>query len=293
MGERPRISSRIVGAEVGPIDHAVDARWLMAYAAGIGERGRRYYDTLGAQGPVAHPLFPVSYEWTAALALRARTIDSTLGPLAVHATHHVRIHRSPRAGDTVRTSARVVSVSRRRSGTLVVTRFTTVDQRGEPVTTTDSGTVYRGVDCAGEASVADAPPALPAIANAPVEWTEPVDVAAGTAHVYTECARIWNPIHTDLAVARAAGLPGLILHGTATLALAVSAVIVRHLGGDPWPVTEVAGRFTGMVALSSRFTVRGRGPVDGAIAFDAIAPDGRPVLSDGRLGYDGGLPGTP
>ena len=47
-------------------------------------------------------------------------------------------------------------------------------------------------------------------------------VSATAAHVYTEGARIWNPIHTDAAVAARAGLPGIILHGTATLALAVS-----------------------------------------------------------------------
>ena len=48
-----------------------------------------------------------------------------------------------------------------------------------------------------------------------------VPVAATAAHVYTECARIWNsdPHRSDYA--RAAGLPGIILHGTATLALSI------------------------------------------------------------------------
>ena len=54
-----------------------------------------------------------------------------------------------------------------------------------------------------------------------------IDVSAVAAHVYTECARIFNPIHTDVAVAEASGLPGPILHGTATLAMAVSAVVDR------------------------------------------------------------------
>ena len=33
----------------------------------------------------------------------------------------------------------------------------------------------------------------------------PVPVPANLAHVYSECARIWNPIHTDVEVARAHG----------------------------------------------------------------------------------------
>jgi acyl dehydratase len=99
--------------------------------------------------------------------------------------------------------------------------------------------------------------------------------------VYTECARIWNPIHTDVSVARAAGLPDPILHGTATLALALSCVVARDLGGEPARVAEVRARFTGMVRLPSSFTVRGR-PGDGrGVSFDAHGPDGGPVLSQG------------
>ena len=57
--------------------------------------------------------------------------------------------------------------------------------------------------------------------------------AATAAHVYTECARIWNPIHTDVAYARAAGLPDIILHGTATLALSISKVSRRFVRNEP------------------------------------------------------------
>ena len=91
----------------------------------------------------------------------------------------------------------------------------------------------------------------------------------------------WNPIHSDLAVARAAGLPGLILHGTATLALAVSHVIRRELGGEPLRVREVAARFAGTVALPSTLGVRCRGREGHVVAFDAVDARGEPVLRDG------------
>jgi acyl dehydratase len=99
--------------------------------------------------------------------------------------------------------------------------------------------------------------------------------------VYAECSRIWNPIHTDVAVARGAGLPDPILHGSATLALAVSEVVRQDLGGDPARVRAVAVRFTGMVAMPSRFQVRGLGRAHGVIGFDAVDERGDPVLSDG------------
>ena len=108
-----------------------------------------------------------------------------------------------------------------------------------------------------------------------------VPISGQLAHVYTECARIWNPIHTDIAVARKAGLPGLILHGTATLALAVSRVVARELHGDPGRVRGVAARFTGMVAMPSVVTVRGYESQRGQLPFDVVDAAGHPVLGRG------------
>jgi acyl dehydratase len=276
------LSTAIVGVETGPLAQRVDARWLMAYAAALGERDGRYFDTESAHGPMTHPLFPVCYEWPAALAIRTTTIPDDIARFSVHATHHLVLARAPRAGDTLLTSARVIGMRRQRAGTLVTTRFTTVDAHGQPVTRTDYGSVYRGVAADGELELE--PRVAGRVADdAEIAWTETLDVPAEAAHVYTECARIWNPIHTDIAVARAAGLPGLILHGTATLALAVSRVLVRDLEGDAGRVMEIAVRFTGMVRLPSRVSVRRRGRRDGAITFEAVDEAGSNVLAGGLL----------
>jgi acyl dehydratase len=273
------IDAGIVGLTIGPRVSTIDARWLMAYAAAVGETDPRYYDTTARGGPAAHPLFPVCYEWPVALALRAKAIDDALAPLGVHALHRLALHRPPRAGDELRTSAQVTGVERRPRGTLVVIRYTTVDRTGAPVSMTDYGSLYRGVELRGEARG----PAWERTADAAtgVRWADEVPIAAQAAHVYTECARIENPIHTDIAAARAAGLPGLILHGTATLALAVSRVVARELGGDPGVVRGVSGRFTGMVAMPSTLVVRARDANDGRLAFDAVDAAGRAVLDDG------------
>ena len=278
------IPAKIVGVEVGALSQSIDARWLMAYAAGLGETDPRYYDTQAPAGPVAHAVFPVCYEWPAVLALRAKTLKEELSPLGVHAAYHVVIHRRPEAGDRLLTRAGVISVRPSRAGTFVLMRVSTVDRNGRPVTTTDYGSVFRGVSTeSATASAVEPLPRLAAPAEDAVRWSGAVPVAAWAAQVYSECARIWNPIHTDVAVARAAGLPGPILHGTATLALAVSQVIARDLGGEPTRVTEIQARFTGMVALPSRLTVRGRGRAGDLIAFDAVNDAGEAVLADGVL----------
>ena len=277
-----RLPSGTLGVAIPPITDTVDARWLMAYAAGLGETAESFYDTLAAAGPLAHPLFPACYEWPALVALRQRVIGDDLAPLSVHATHDLVIERLPRDGDRVTTTARMVAVERRRTGALIVARLTTVDADGRRLTTTDYGSAYRGVGTPETGRNAD-PLARPAAPAGDILWSERVELPAGAAHVYTECARIWNPIHTDAVVARAAGLPAIILHGTATLALAVSRVVARELGGDIARVRGVATRFTGFVRRPSAITVRGRGREATAIALDAVDTDGTSVLGEGVL----------
>jgi len=278
----PVIDAAIVGLTVGPLACTVDARWLMAYAAALGETDARYYDTTAPGGPTAHPLFPVCYEWPAATALRAKAIDDRLALLGVHAQHTLVVHRPPRAGDSLRTSAQVTAVRQRRRGTLVVVRYATVDRTGVPVSTTDYASLYRGVALRGEDAEASSAPTTNGDAGA-IRWVDEIDVPAQTAHVYTEGARIYNPIHTDIAVARSAGLAAPILHGSATLALAVSQVVQQDLDGDPARVAEVSVRFTGMVPMPSSFVVRGRARAGGVIAFDAVDAQGESVLADGVI----------
>jgi acyl dehydratase len=282
MARSLALSRDIVDVTVGPIAHDIDTRWLMAYAAALGETDARYYNTLEPGGPAAHPLFPVCYEWPAMLALRDRATQEEIAIRSVHASHDLTLHRPPRAGDTLHTTARVTGLAHRRAGTLMTVRQETVDAEGRPVSTTDYGSVYRDVGFEGEDSgfrpEARGGPEMPAGA---VELS--VAVPAGLAHVYTECARIWNPIHTDVAVARAAGLPDIILHGTATLALALSRVL-GHLAADPSAVRRLSARFTGMVPLPSHLTVRvAEGPEGTGVVFDARGQDGALVLDGGAL----------
>jgi len=288
----PTLSASIIGATAGPLTQTIDARWLMAYNAALSDAPPR---------PIAHPLFAVCYEWPVAVTLREQAIGLAIAPLSVHASHDLVIHRPPRAGDRLTTTATVADVVPRRSGALVLMRFETVDANGQSVTTTTYGSLYRGVRVTdttaahsspdrravvraaaeGEASLGES--ALRSGPDGEVQWSETVAVAANTAHVYTECARIWNPIHTDDAVARAAGLAGIILHGTATLALSISRIVSRVLGGDSTLARGVSARFTGMVKLPSTFVVRAAAPTEKGITFDAVDNDGRPILSQGVL----------
>ncbi|HWN56305.1 MAG TPA: MaoC/PaaZ C-terminal domain-containing protein [Methylomirabilota bacterium] len=282
------LSPSMVGRTAGPYAHDIDARWLMAYAAALEETAPEYFDTTRPEGLVAHPLFSVCYEWPAAVELRAKLTSEEIAARSVHATHDLVIHRPVKAGDRLETTATVSLIEPRSPGAYQVTRFETVDERGQPVTTTEYGSIYRSVSV-------DPAPVRPK-GSEPMEnessgpgegWSTSVHLSAGLAHVYTECARIWNPIHTDRAVAVDAGLPDIILHGTATLALAVSQVLQREPAEAARRVRRIACRFTGMVRLPSVITVQGvgetRGRASRVIAFQVLAENGRPAVTRGLI----------
>ena len=109
----------------------------------------------------------------------------------------------------------------------------------------------------------------------------PVDRFA--AHTYSECARIWNPIHTDSAHAAEHGLPGIILHGTATAARALTVIVDRLLEGEPSRVTGMSCRFTSMVLMPNMLNVR-VAPIDGStISATVTTSAADTALSDMRL----------
>lgn len=285
------LSSTLVGTVGEPVVHDIDARWLMAYAAGLGDTLPCYLDTRRPEGIIPHPLFPVCFEWPALLAMRESERASLLTAeerlRAVHATHDLILYRGVKPGDRVTTRATVVGVERRPPGAYQVTRLDTMDATGALVCATWQGALYRGVEVDGPDRPAYDAPALPCEihAGAAVRAEVVIPISALAAHVYTECARIWNPIHTDLAVAERAGLPGLILHGTATLALAVSRIIQIEAENDPLRVWRVAGRFGAMVRMPSEVTVRILARCEtqegDVIGFEVRNQEGQPAVRDG------------
>ena len=274
-----KLDAGIVGQEAGPLEHALDARWIMAYSAGLGETDPRCYDTAALALPV-HPVFPVCYEWQPLQPVRNLPELAPIYPRLVHAQHDIVIHRPLRAGETVRTAARIVAALARAPGAFLVFRCETRDAREELVVTSDYAYLYRGVPLDGPdrqlAELAD-----PAPLSQRLSAAGEIPVAATAAHVYTECARIWNPIHTDLAYARAAGLPGIILHGTATLALSVSRALQVH--DIEWRrLRGVSCRFSGMVLMPSVLTLHAA-RAGSTIGFETANERGEPVITRGRL----------
>jgi acyl dehydratase len=284
------LNTMMVGASTPPITHDVDARWIMSYAAGLDDRNPRYLDTQ-ADAVVAHPAFPVCLEWPVLLSSRHlpgyEASTPAEGARGVHAAHDLHLFRPIRAGERLTTQATVIGLRKIAPGAATTTRLDTVDQNGALVCRTYQLGITRDVDVIGPPRDGEPAPDVPQLRNPSNDVKRfAIPVAAGTAHVYTECARIWNPIHTDRKVALAAGLPGIILHGTATMALAVSRVVDKYLGADPTRVRRLGGRFTAMVSMPSMLTLEVLGDEAGTLFFRVVTEGGQSAFSEGFLSYD-------
>ena len=166
-----------------------------------------------------------------------------------------------------------------------MSRLDVVDDRGDRIATSYAAAIYRGVELDGADTVVDAPPPWPEL-TPKGGWSEKaVPIAHELPHLYTECADIWNPIHTERTYALKSGLPDIILHGTCTLALAVKEVVAGPLAGDPLRLTRFACRFSGMVIPGGTITVRHADSGGGAL-FEVMDDAGNRVISDGRALFE-------
>jgi acyl dehydratase len=283
------LKSNIVGRRSEPATIEVDARWMMAYAACLGDPRPCYMDTLRADGIAAHPLFPVCVEWVTRPSASSFGLTDAEAARGVHYSYDVTLHRWIRPGHRVTTVSEVVAVTRHRAGAHLLTRIE-ASADGEPLWTTQTGSLLRQVEVEGDETTLERTTASPQGTRdipSDVQSSATVSVAPTLAHTYSECARIWNPIHTDPAVAAAVGLPSIILHGTASLALAVNEVLDLAGIDDPRRVSRIAGRFGAMVPMPSILTVRllSSGALDArnTIQFDVLTASGSPAIRGGVL----------
>lgn len=276
----------IVGVRTpsGTVD--VDPRWTMAYAASVGDGNERYFDT--STTVAVHPMFPVCFEWPVIIgAMETLAADHDLtAPFGsmVHVGHSSRQHRVIRPPEVLTTSCEIRSARQTRAGVLVVFGLETVDGDGKTVVSTEETMMLRGEHLAGEEvdAVAGEEPVSPT--REPEVWeTVEVPVDKFAAHTYSECARIWNPIHTDSAHAAEHGLPGIILHGTATAARALTVVVDHLLDGDPSRVASMSCRFTAMVLMPNTLRVRYATLDGGTAGASVVTSTGETAVSAMRV----------
>lgn len=234
----------------------LDARASMAYAAGINDTNPAYFDDLRSEGLKVHPAIAFSLQWNARF-MPDQQINLRAAPFGVHAETDLRIHRPFRSGEAVTTQGRLVARRQIGPGVYSVDRYRMTGSNGDLIAELDYNGIIRGGVLAGKAVVLEADVARPEPTAAQAEplWSDAVHVPLHAGQQYTECADIYNPIHTEPSAARKGGLPGVILHGSATKAMALSAVINHCFDGNPDRVTRLVGQLRGMVLMDTTISI--------------------------------------
>ncbi|NBB16527.1 hypothetical protein GVN21_14280 [Caulobacter sp. SLTY] len=266
----------LVGARWGPIDWAVTPRRALAFRAVLAPDDAAGLDD--AAGPLtALPMQVVSPEWVLALMARDHP-EQTLTPdeqrRGVHAAQDTRFLGPIPAGETLSVSGELIGVRASRAGAVATTRYETRGADGRLLAVSLSTSILREVAVSGE----DRPPPEEPAPRPPIQRPEmavPIRTSRGFPHQYSECAEIWNPIHTERQVALTAGLPDILIHGTALWALAGLALTP---GGCQ--LKRLSARFRSPAWAGEPIELWTGPPVEGRLPFQLEAADGR-LLTDG------------
>lgn len=289
------LNSKVVGETSRCFKAVADARWLMAYSAACLSDDDALFDTGGSRPIISHPLFPVCLEWMPLqdLVNAPYANELTADELArnVHASLDLRFERPIRPGECLSTRATIIGAEKKGNHVLQRLKVDTEDCDGKLVCRSYQSGIFLDTRLDGQPKAIEQAPGWPAASKQNEgAGTATVDLPRGLPHLYSEASRIWNPIHTDRAHARGAGLGDIILHGTATLAIAVTQLAQRVVPGGFSSIDRVAGRFSAMVPVPSKMTVRIDEIADRNVHFSVTNQAGQLAIRDGFCSFGKGFP---
>jgi len=251
-----QISTAEVGCYTVARTTLLDTRRIMAYAASINDTNEAYFNDLRVPGLQVHPAICFSLQWNARFLID-RAVNLQAAPFGVHAETDLRIFQPFKQGEAITTQGRLVARKQIRPGVYSVDRYRMTNGQGQLVAELDYNGIIRGGKLDG-ADIELEPeidkPVCDSLPEQPL-WSEEIYISIHAGQQYTECAAIFNPIHTEPSVARKAGLPGVILHGSATKAYALTEVINHCFAGDARRVRRLCGQLRGMVLMDSTIRV--------------------------------------
>ena len=266
----------------------------MNYAAAIKDNNPCYFDDERTGGIIAHPLFCVAVTWPI-LGNIWEYIESDEFPLEViptlvHYTEHCEFHRPMLPGDLLTIRGIVTAILPHKAGTYIVIRFAALDKTEDPVFTEYVGGLLRGVTCMDGGSGKQGLPMTPEPRNDDhtPSWKSIVHIDPTQSFIYDGCSGIHFPIHTSRRFAHQVGLPGTIMQGTATVAMALREIINREAGMNPRRVHSLSCRFTDMIFHDTDISIecvdRAKGDNEGnGLFFHVRNHEGKKAVSNGYI----------
>lgn len=278
------LNAELVGKEYGTTTFEVTADAIESYARATNDHNERYMG--GDAGyVVAPPVFPVVPAFG---SFMEAAMDPDLGAdllRLVHGAEEHVLYRPIRAGEVLSITTSLESVDAKETGETFTLKAVEKDREGEVVAEVRGTMFIRG---SGAKQTSGRPPG-PQVEDAPREIVheETTKVDEDQTRRYAEASGDHNPIHLDENTARMAGLPGIILHGMCTMAIATKAAVDGPAGGDPTRIKRVGVRLSKPVLPGQELTTRLWKATESDVVgvatygFETYNPDGAPVIKNG------------
>ena len=264
----------LAGKTYEPVTEEVSADAIAAYAS-----ASRIDNPRHDVGPDQVPsvIFPVV---TGLRLMAMATTDPELNvenPLMiVHGEQEIIHHRQMRPGETLVFKTSLESVEDKGKGATYVVRVSGETPDGESVNDQFATIFVRGAG-SGEERASGEKSTPPSRGDQVVAFTKHID--EGMPGEYAVASGDRNPIHTDVDVAKAVGLPGVINHGLGTLSIVSGGLVDELAGGDPGRVSRIQVRFTDMVPLGSDLETAVFASDGDSLVFETARADGKVVMT--------------
>ena len=269
------LNQALIGKTYEPKTFDVTGQAIERYARATNDENERY---LSGDDVVVPPVFPVVPAFN---AFMAAAMDPELGAdllRLVHAAEEHVFHKPARAGDVLTVTAVLESVEQKETGETFTVKGTETNQEGDVVAEVRGTMFIRGTG-SGSRSAASPPE------EREVVYEETTKVDDDQTYRYAEASGDHTPIHVDPATAKMAGLPGIILHGMCTMAMAAKGAVNGLAGGDPTRIARVGVRLSKPVLpgqeLTTRFWREAAGAGITTYGFETYNPKGTPVIKNG------------
>lgn len=276
-----------VGGYTVAKSYSLDPRRIMAYASSIDDTNEAYFDDTRSNGLNVHPAICFALQWNTRFRPDLPP-NPRAAPFGVHAETDLRIYQPFEQDQVVTVQGQLVARRQIPPGVFSVDRFRFTDSKGNLLAELDYNGITRGATLNGQGKAIEASPEIPTLeeAGSPT-WQESIYIPRHAGQQYTECADIYNPIHTERSVAVAAGLPDIILHGSATKAHALTQIINHCFEGDAKRVTRLYGQLRAMVLMETTIEVQclAEQEVDGEkrIYYQVLNNDGQLAIANGLV----------
>ena len=273
------LNTALIGKKYDSKQFEVTGEAIEKYARATNDLNERY---LAGDDAVASPIFPIvpAFQFLMEAGMDPELQADLLR--LVHGEEEHVLHKPIKAGDTLTVHPVIESIEQKETGETFTVKIDVTNQDGTEVATVRATSFIRGSGSGGKKPAAAGEQEAPTVV-----YEESVKVDDDQTFRYAEASGDSNPIHQDENIAKMAGLPGIILHGMCTMAMATKGAVDGLAGGDPTRVKRVAVRFSKPVLPGQELTTKfWELPGDGGVktyGFETYNPDGAAVIKNGRV----------